>query len=750
MSCFSYSKYHQSEKRTSGTFQRLLLSALLVPSTAAATGASAQSRQESGPTASRTETLALPEILVEGDRTATGTRTIGAPPPAFSGGQVARGARTGALGNLDYMNSPFSSQSFTKEFMENFQLRSAGDVLLKDPSVSAWLTANPIYDHSVKIRGFPHFAADAPTSFNGLAGIDFYEAPIQILERVELLKGPGAFLNGGLGAVGGAVNYVTKRATDDPITTITGSFMSRNVLGGHVDFGRRFGENKEFGIRINAFGNGGDLALKDARRSDKGVAIGLDYRGERLRVDADLYAGERELNGWNWDVTLAPGLSLPKAPRPSTLFQPPWTPYPRRAQAGMVRVEYDLAPNWSVGIYGGASHTDEHFTFCTPSILNYAGDAFCSGGWTTNYNKYRKAATGFLRGEFDTGPIRHRVYFGANYSDDELRSQPGIPYGPAYSFNIYNPIFPAETPIALGATRKSTLSHMRSVYLADTLSVLDDRIRFTAGVRRTNIERGTFNINNGLRTAQYDTWATTPAFGLLVKLTPQLSLYGNVIEALERGGTAPQTARNAGQVFPALVSKQEEIGLKGDFGRIGGSLALYRINRANQYLDASTNTYTQDGRQTNKGIELNIYGEPIEGLRLIAGAAAIDARLKQTSGGLYNGRRAPAVPLHELRLTGEWDIPWVKGLTLTGGLIHSGPAPYDNANTFKIPAWTRIDLGARYVWSVAGTKMTARLAVENVGNSAYWVAGYGSAGLQLSPPRTVMFSLTADLTPSPR
>ncbi len=714
----------------------------------AVAGIEGASAQEAGRASAEVDGLTLPEIVVEGAGQASGTRTLGTPPPAFSGGQVARGARTGALGNLDFMNSPFSMQSFTKELMENAQARDTADVLVKDPSVSTWMTGNQVFDQSFKIRGFAHYTSDAPTSFNGLQGIDFYQTSPHMLERVELLKGPGAFLNGGIGAVGGFINYITKRATDDPVTVISGSFMSKSVLGGHVDVGRRFGANKEFGVRVNAFGSGGDGALKDAWRSDKGVAVGLDYRGDRLRVDADLHVGERELRGWNWDVTLAPGLALPKPPKPSTLFQPPWTPYPRKTKVGMVRAEYDVAPNWTVGVYAGASHSDELFTFCAPSIRNYAGDAFCSGGWTTHYNIYRKAATGFVRGEFDTGPIKHRLSAGSNYADEEIQNQPGIPFGAPYTFNIYNPIFPAEDVIASGATRKSTSSHMRSAYITDTMSILDDRIQFTAGVRRTNIERGTFDINNGLRTARYGTWATTPAFGLLIKLTPQLSLYGNAIEALERGGTAPQTARNAGQVFPALVSKQEEIGLKGDFGRIGGSLALYRINRANQYLDASTNFYTQDGRQTNKGIELSIYGEPIEGLRLIAGAAAIDARLKQTSGGLYNGRRAPAVPLHELRLTGEWDIPWVKGLTLTGAVIHSGAAPYDNANTFKIPAWTRVDLGARYVWSVAGTKMTARLAVENVGNSAYWVAGYGSAGLQLSPPRTVMFSLTADLTPS--
>ena len=56
-------------------------------------------------------------------RTAPATSTMSVQ-PAFAGGQVARGGQVGVLGNLDYMSAPFSTQSFTQQFIENQQATS--------------------------------------------------------------------------------------------------------------------------------------------------------------------------------------------------------------------------------------------------------------------------------------------------------------------------------------------------------------------------------------------------------------------------------------------------------------------------------------------------------------------------------------------------------------------------------------------------------------------------------------------------
>ena len=198
---------------------------------------------------------------------------------------------------------------------------------------------------------------------------------------------------------------------------------------------------------------------------------------------------------------------------------------------------------------------------------------------------------------------------------------------------------------------------------------------------------------------------------------------------------------NAGQSFAPLVSKQHEFGAKLDFTVIGATFAYFDIRKANEYI--ANNVFTQNGLQENKGYEITVFGEPVKGIRFLAGASWIDARQVNTGDVQLDGNKAAAVPEYEFRLTGEVDIPAVPGLTVTGAVFHSGPAPYDNLNSFNVPAWTRADVGARYVYWIDKTKMTGRFNVENLTNEAYWIAGYGSGGLAQSGARRYLASLTA-------
>jgi hypothetical protein len=51
--------------------------------------------------------------------------------------------------------------------------------------------------------------------------------------------------------------------------------LSTPQLGGHVDVGRRFGENKEFGVRINGMYRDGDAAVNDCGQSCKRFISGI-------------------------------------------------------------------------------------------------------------------------------------------------------------------------------------------------------------------------------------------------------------------------------------------------------------------------------------------------------------------------------------------------------------------------------------------------------------------------------------------
>jgi iron complex outermembrane recepter protein len=94
---------------------------------------------------------------------------------------------------------------------------------------------------------------------------------------------------------------------------------------------------------------------------------------------------------------------------------------------------------------------------------------------------------------------------------------------------------------------------------------------------------------------------------------------------------------------------------------------------------------------------------------------------------------------------GEWDTPFIRNLTLTGRVIYTSEQFANDTNTQVLPAWTRVDLGARYTFASPwnGKPIVVRANVENVFNEAYWSAYKTvSSAVSLGAPRTYLVSTT--------
>ena len=159
----------------------------------------------------------------------------------FEGGQVARGGRAGLLGNLDFLDAPFSGTAYTSDLVTAHQAESVGDVLQNDPVVRIAKGFGNFQEVYV-IRGFPVYSDDV--TLNGVYGIlprQFVAA--ELLERVEVFRGANAFINGaapGGSGVGGTINLVPKRAPDEGIRRLTVGYENSGQAYGAVDLGKRF------------------------------------------------------------------------------------------------------------------------------------------------------------------------------------------------------------------------------------------------------------------------------------------------------------------------------------------------------------------------------------------------------------------------------------------------------------------------------------------------------------------------------
>ncbi|HQX06527.1 MAG TPA: TonB-dependent receptor plug domain-containing protein [Zoogloea sp.] len=115
-------------------------------------------------------------------------------PAPHAGRQVAKGARLGALGNQDVMDVPFNITSYTAELIADQQARNVADVMANDPSVRFTTSSGHAYEN-YRIRGFDVNASEL--ALNGMFGLaPSGHAPLEAVERVEVLKGPGALFTG--------------------------------------------------------------------------------------------------------------------------------------------------------------------------------------------------------------------------------------------------------------------------------------------------------------------------------------------------------------------------------------------------------------------------------------------------------------------------------------------------------------------------------------------------------------------------
>lgn len=661
----------------------------------------------------------------------------------YAGGQVARQGSQGLLGTRDFMETPFSITSYTSELVKNQQARTLGELIASDPSVRATNPAGGRFEQFT-IRGFSLFNSDV--AYNGLYGIlPTYSIDMEMADRVDIIKGPSQLINGisPRGSVGGGINVQPKRAGDQPLTEFTGSYASAGQAGGAVDVGRRFGEGQQFGVRFNGVKQAGDTEWDHQRVEREMAVLGLDFRGERLRLSADLGHTERDTDAPQERVLVGANAKVPDANDVRHNYAQAWSKARTNDTFGALHAEYDISE--SLLAYGavGARKSNHDFLRHNVSISNDAGDFTVQPRDFTRDESVRTAMAG-VRNWFHTGPVSHELNLAATYFYMDFTNG-GARYASAPS-NLYHPVAtPTPGTPARIDPEVYTENRFSGVALADTLGFFDDRLLLTLGARWQRVQVDDWSDGIKGDTA-YDEEKVSPSGGVLLKVNDQLSLYANYMEGLSQGKIAPSTSVNEDQIFPPFTSRQVEVGAKYDLGQVAFTASAFRIRQPAYETNPTSRVFGPNGKRDNRGIELSVFGEPVQGVRVLGGVMYIDSELTDTIGGAYDGNRAPATPEYNVNLGAEWDVPGVNGLTLMARGIHSSSQYLDQNNSKQIEGWERYDLGARYAFKVDATQVTLRASVENVLDDRYWSSAGASddsePGLTLSTPRTYLLSAT--------
>ncbi|MDO4998011.1 MAG: TonB-dependent siderophore receptor [Neisseria sp.] len=651
------------------------------------------------------------------------------------------------LGKANAFTAPITVVNYDEQVIEKSQERTLVDAVAKRDA-STWQFGG----ESNTLTGlyFRGFQLDARQfSVNGLAGMYGTQGTSSVqVASAQLIKGASTAVTGmdPEGAVSGALNIETKKASDEGDRKIGLAYFSDNRPQVNVDLGQRFGADKQFGVRVNGLMRQGDTPRENHEEKNREFSINADYRGENLRVAFDSFYANRFVAGGRGRIQDIQNLNaqLFTAPDGSVNLSPKWQSTKTRSQTNMLTFEYDVSDNFQ--ITGGIGHNDARYygNFASPTATsantvsrtgrvtrvgtNGNPNLFDPGRSRLTDQRFQTSSFNLSgRGYFETGPVSHNWSVALDRIDRRRQTIRGARQTTAgANIDVTQDIATqlAALPSDLGteweaSANLDTKVLANSVAASDTLGFANNRYRLTLGGRFQQVEQ-----KDNIDATKVSANRFSPMLMAAWVPNPNLVVYGNYMEDLEPGAVDSDT----GEMSEPKVSRQFEVGVRKNWGDVVTSFNVFQIKRPGYWRGNTTATSALAGKvqgyELNRGAEFNVYGNFLnKTLRPNFGLMYLKSTVHDFP--TYADILVDGVQVSAPRIVAkagvEWDVPQTHGLTLNAQVQHMGKSYQRTDKAFAFPSYTLVDVGARYVGKLADKqKITISGSVENVFNKNYW------------------------------
>ncbi|WP_323991940.1 TonB-dependent siderophore receptor [Nguyenibacter sp. L1] len=655
--------------------------------------------------------------------------------------RLAAHAAMGALGSRSEFDTPFSLSVVSAAKVEQMQAADINDVFRAEPGVqensNGGSTASGA---SFRVRGLDLDWTNGYKIDGFAIPYWFIDLPMANFGQFQLTKGASAFLYG-FGSPGAVLDFQLKKPVDAPQLGVEAGYRSDAAFRQSLDAGGPIGPSDRIIYRFVAANE-----------------VGNQYNGSYIRstsISGALKVQITDALDWNFDSfylnTLQTGMvnGVSVSSGLTSL-----TPISGRAELGApdswkrndlkhfnTGFDWQFAPRWTARLAYAYSHLDERFPSNAITFLDNQGDYLNRPFQMTRVFTYHEVQQ-TTEGRFETGPLRHDVVAGIMWLYQKFDADANAAYYQPYQYGNIFTTRPTSTNAHFYNPKLYNYVDYTQVapFWSDTITW--HRWSLLAGARYTDyIENDYATDGSGRRTAARQNNPVTPVVSLSYKPAADINAYFSYVEAMQSGTQAAATAKNAYQVFAPMRSQEYELGVKVQKTRWSGTLALYRLDTIAAYVD-SNNVQQQGGLVRYQGVEAGGTAQATRNLQLTGSLTYLDARYG--AGTPYNGKQAESTSPFEANVAADYTIPWMKGLSIHGGMNYVSAGWLNPSNSFRLQSYILGTVGAQYVTHADRHRLTFRAAVENIGNERYWVS---RGALQLFPgaPRTVTLSARLDL-----
>jgi iron complex outermembrane receptor protein len=648
--------------------------------------------------------------------------------------------QSGGWGDAPASSLPLQTTHLSTEQMQDRGVQRLSDLARTDASVSDAYNAEGYWDY-LTVRGF---VIDNRNNYrrDGMPINAETSLALDNKSRLEVLKGISG-LQAGVSAPGGLVNLVVKRPQDEPQNLLQAGWREAGSWLVAADLGLRLGEgqgkNRPVGLRVNLAHETLHPGTDAARGKRHVLALASDWRiNPQTLVEMELESSHRSQPS-------VPGQSLwgqqlpPAELRQRNINNQPWTqPVVLNGQTGSLRYSQELGSSHRWVLHGSrqALHSDDRTAFPYGCSSENVYDRYCSNGRvdvydfrSDNESRTTDALDLSLQGSKLLGSLKHDYTLGWQQSRFVARFE-NQAYNYAGEGQADGSVVVPPSPALLDANT-NRLEYNRELYGRYRLEA--GAFSAWAGWRASQIHRRSWRTmtdsSGSLRATNNRQSVGNPWAGLAWRMNPGTMAYAS----WGRGSEAEVVANrprytNAGQALGSQ-STQMELGLKHDSKGLNLGLALFDIQRpfwadvgisCESDKPGNTCTRQEDGRARHRGLEAQAGWRSGPWYAAVAGTWIQARREDARALAALNGKRPTNVPLHSFKALVRHDLQALPGLSLMAWWHRDGERMVLEDNTQRLPGWSRLDLGLRFVQSTSAGTLTWRAGLDNALNARGW------------------------------
>lgn len=613
-------------------------------------------------------------------------------------GRANPSADVSGFSDVPTTKAPFQASSINLEAQRDRGFSRLSSTTKLDASVSDAYNSEGYWDY-LSIRGY---VLDNRSNYrrDGLPISAETSIPLDNKERIEILKGTSG-LQSGVSSPGGLVNLVVKRPLAEPLRSALLQWRGPGSLLGAVDVSQRFGQEQNFGLRVNAAHERLDSFVRQLQGHRHLLAVAGDWRiTPNHLLEAEFETSRRSQRSQPGFSLLGNTLPIVNDARINLNNQPWSLPVVMDADTYSLRYTQRMNPEWRWTAHAASQRllTQDRLAFPYGCSAENNYDRYCSDGSfdlydyrSENERRHLHSLEVAVHGQLKTGTLVHRVSWGVQQNKLIQRFQMQA-YNYVGTGNVQGS---AITPADPSLTDQNTNRDERSTefFVRDAIQ-LTPHLTAWLGLRHSRLERNSIRTN-GSRATSYQQSFTTPWLAASLALNPSTTVYASWGQGIE-SDVAPNRARftNAGQALPALRSRQTEVGLKKSSGSWSGSLAWFDISRPvsasmgpDCFSDTPGNTCTRqtDGQARHQGVEATgtVRSGP---WTLQGGLQWLHARRQNSQDTSLNGKTPVNVPATTVKLQARYDVAALPGLALLGDVVSESRRQVLPDNSVSIPS----------------------------------------------------------------